>query len=79
MKDLKQSLTKGQENCLKRLAGRGVGCAKLAPALIEQSGSGGAMSELNTMVNATLLADDNQASVSAMLSAILEKLSLIHI
>ena len=31
------------------------------------------MSELNTVVNATLLADDNQASVSAMLNAILEK------
>ena len=31
------------------------------------------MSELSTMVNATLLADDNQASVSAMLNAILEK------
>lgn len=33
----------------------------------------GTMSELNTVVNATLLADDNQGSVSAMLSAILEK------
>ena len=31
------------------------------------------MSELNTVVNETLLADDNQASVSAMLNAILEK------
>ena len=31
------------------------------------------MSELNSVVNATLLADDNQASVSAMLNAILEK------
>ena len=31
------------------------------------------MSELNTVVNKTLLADDNQASVSAMLNAILEK------
>ena len=31
------------------------------------------MSELNIVVNATLLADDNQASVSAMLNAILEK------
>ena len=31
------------------------------------------MSELNTVVNATLLDDDNQASVSAMLNAILEK------
>lgn len=31
------------------------------------------MAELNTMVNATLLADDNHASVSAMLHAILEK------
>ena len=36
-------------------------------------GFGGTMSELNTVVNATLLADDNQASVSAMLNAILEK------
>ena len=35
--------------------------------------SGGTMSELNTVVNETLLADDNQASVSAMLNAILEK------
>jgi|TARA_B100001059_G_scaffold55444_1_gene50272 hypothetical protein len=34
---------------------------------------GGEMSELNSVVNATLLADDNQASVSAMLNAILEK------
>ena len=31
------------------------------------------MSELNSVVNATLLADDNQASVCAMLNAILEK------
>ena len=31
------------------------------------------MSELNSVVNATLLADDNQASVSAMLNAILAK------
>ena len=31
------------------------------------------MSELNNVVNATLLADDNQASVSAMLTTILEK------
>ena len=31
------------------------------------------MSELNTLVNATLFADDNQASVSAMLNAILAK------
>ena len=31
------------------------------------------MSELNSVVNATLLADDNQASVNAMLNAILEK------
>ena len=31
------------------------------------------MYELNTVVNETLLADDNQASVSAMLNAILEK------
>ena len=38
-----------------------------------QFGSGETMSELNTVVNATLLADDNQASVSAMLNAILEK------
>ena len=73
MKDLKQSLTKGQENRYERLAGREVGCARIAPALTEQSGSGGTMSELNTVVNATLLADDNQASVSAMLNAILEK------
>ena len=31
------------------------------------------MAELNNVVNATLLADNNQASVSAMLNAILEK------
>ena len=73
MKDLKQSLTKGHENRYERLAGREVGCARIAPALIEQLGYGGTMSELNTVVNATLLADDNQASVSAMLNAILEK------
>ena len=73
MKDLKQSLTKGQENRYERLAGREVGCARIAPALPERLGSGGTMSELNTVVNATLLADDNQASVSAMLNAILEK------
>ena len=73
MKDLKQSLTKDQENRYERLAGREVGCARIAPALTERLGSGGTMSELNTVVNATLLADDNQASVSAMLNAILEK------
>ena len=60
------------------IAKKGLPGAKLAvlesrPAPFEQSGSGGTMSELNTVVNATLLADDNQASVSAMLNAILEK------
>ena len=43
------------------------------PPRLTDADFGGKMTDLNHAVNATLLADANQASVSAMLNAILEK------